>query len=69
MSFCRWDADCNLYIFENMESQYECCACIANGGNTWECGTREEMIKHVREHIRLGHKVPDWVIPGLEEGR
>lgn len=63
MSYARFAADSDVYVFFNCDGYYECCACrIAwdeHKLSPW-VETAEEMLAHMAEHIEKGHKVPDY---------
>lgn len=71
MAYCRWGSDCNVYIFLNDKNKFECCGCSLIGefppfNSPFTCKTAREMIEHLKEHKKKGHKVPDYVIDELE---
>jgi len=55
-----WDYDSDLYIYDDVAGGITCCGCV-------NVPTYEEMITHVKEHIAAGDRVPDFVIPRLEQ--
>lgn len=106
MAYCRFGEDSDVYIYEHVDGNFECCACslakleksifttglseddprrklfgdisvceICGGEGCVECmipgnntfSTRTELIAHIKEHIKAGHKVPEDVIPILEQ--
>lgn len=61
MSFSRWSKDCNVYTFENTLGKFECCGC-AISKECPEYDTPKELIEHLKEHIKAGHKVPKYLL-------
>ena len=59
MSFVRWSKESSVYVYES-DSGYECCMCATVPGPL-------EMVEHLKEHIAKGDRVPNHVIPSLEE--
>lgn len=56
MSFARF-SEGDVYVYLNTSGLYECCFCDLAG----ECvrvPTAAEMLSHVEEHRRAGHKIP-----------
>lgn len=78
MSYVRWSGpdgpwpyQSNVYIYDDVSGGCTCCGCWLRDGDNWrsdddEFGAHPKMIEHVREHIKAGHVVPDFVIPRLE---
>lgn len=63
MSYCRWSAESNVYVYLDVGGYINCCGCDRSGYN----GDTETMVKHLEDHIADGHLVPDYVIPALLE--
>jgi len=81
MSYCRFSSKTykpypevnitipksDVYIFWGAGG-LECCGCKIEGNYSSRVfGGYSGMIKHLKEHIKIGHTVPDHVIPMLEE--
>lgn len=66
MSYCRfaWDGS-DVYVFFNGDNEFECCACRLAGN--FVCKTEKQMIKHLSEHRKKGHCVPQEAIDRLSE--
>lgn len=68
MSYCRFGEDSDVYVFENNNGYYECCACMFEEGyNSYRTVKTKDMINHMKKHEKMGHKVPKRVIQHLEE--
>ena len=68
MSYCRFARDSEIYLFEHCDGFIECCMCsLATGSFSAELHTRSAAIEHVKAHIQAGDKVPEDVIPSLQE--
>jgi len=81
MSYVRWSGpngphpyDSALYIYDSYLGGITCCGCLlqdhmvdsfAGEHPDFRVDTHEAMIRHVREHQKAGHAVPDFVIPRL----
>ena len=80
MSYCRFCKEdriyhgiklvkSDVYVFEHVWGGIQCCGCKLSetpfGSATFF--TYSEMIEHLNEHKRVGHAVPEHVIPSLEE--
>lgn len=65
MSYCRfaWGGS-DVYVFESAQG-IECCGC--RFGKTFVTDMPEEMIRHLAQHRRVGHYVPDFAILALWE--
>lgn len=70
MSYCRfaWDGS-DVYVFFNGDNEFECCACRLKGclAGSFICKTEKQMIKHLLEHRKKGHCVPQESINRLLE--
>ena len=67
MSVVRFSPNSNIYIYHSVHGGIECYGCLLNKDfNSVNYKTGKEMADHVRKHIAAGHKVPDYVIPELE---
>ena len=72
MSYARWGKDSDIYLYgHDPERQgFECVGCILNrnkegmGMSLFIYGYNE-AIQHVKEHIKVGHDVPDDTIEYL----
>jgi len=64
MSYCRmgWDGS-DLYMFENTAGHIECSGCRFDDPWIVQLNSMDEVIEHIKKHIRAGHNVP----LGLEE--
>lgn len=77
MSYVRWSSpghpwnyESDLYIYDDVAGGITCvCELNNNTPSGFNCKTREEMIVHVKCHMKLGDSVPEFVIPRLQEGR
>lgn len=64
MSYCRADNESDVYVIGSGDGKgnplWECVGCPGSQnryGVTFH--TRQKMVEHLQEHVRLGHKVPD----------
>jgi hypothetical protein len=64
MSYARF-SDGDVYVFMHVDGFLECCGCLLND-ECLELPATAQMVDHLREHVAAGHRVPDYVIPGLE---
>ena len=67
MSFSRFGHDCDVYTYEHVDGHFECAGCIIYGHlhpNTMFLN-RTDLAAHMREHERVGHKVPEYVIANI----
>ena len=63
--------DSDLYIYGD-GTHIVCCACrITPDGDDWwadvKANTASEMLDHIKEHGRAGHKVPWYTIDRLQK--
>jgi hypothetical protein len=63
VSYARWSADSDVYVFENVGGWIECCGCCLVVVRHFQADTAEAMAEHLGQHRAAGHKVPD----GLED--
>lgn len=63
MSFCRW-SEGDLYIYDDVRGFFNCMHCPLNKPgddglrDDTHCDTPQELLKHVKEHQKAGHKAP-----------
>lgn len=57
----------DVYVFQSVASDnYICCACRIKGDYTdTVTATPAEMVTHLYDHRKAGHKVPDYPIKRL----
>jgi len=56
----------DVYLYEDYLGYFNCCGCrLIDKG--FISTSRQEMINHLKEHIKAGDTVPDHVIPTLLE--
>lgn len=68
VAYVRWSERSAVYIYDDLNGGITCCGCLLHpDGHSVNTFNHETMIKHVRQHIGAGHKVPDHVIPELEK--
>lgn len=66
MSYCRMGEDSDLYIFGAGDDSIECCGCpLLEGIRTMWSPNAYSMLNHVFEHIKAGHRVPDYTLERL----
>lgn len=64
MAYARFGGDSDVYVFFNNAGYYECCGCRLGGWPMLD--TPGEMLAHLSEHQRAGHKVPAEAIEALK---
>ena len=69
MSYCRF-ADGDAYVYRSGPGSIVCCGCSL--GDDFVAKNPSEMLKHLREHIKAGDKIPqdaiDRLLREIEEG-
>lgn len=73
MSYCRF-SEGDVYMYSNLsEMKIVCCACrlldkdrYGLRGN-FSFDTLEEALKHLEEHVKVGHRVPEYAFRLLRE--
>ena len=71
MSYCRFSDGSDVYMLPTVRG-IECCSChLSPDGKGWYRSillkNPEEALKHLREHIYAGHKVPKYATDRLKE--
>lgn len=68
-TYCGVGRDSDVYVYRT-NLNFVCCACDMhqekNGNLHFKCKEEEEMVRHLKEHIKNGDKVPQFVINRLE---
>jgi hypothetical protein len=82
MSYARFGADSDVYVFESVEGVFECCGCRLHARGLaphliashpqmlwegWRCASRTEMISHLLSHREDGDEVPQSAIDRLSQ--
>ena len=65
MSYCRFGADSDVYVFEASWG-FCCCACIlGERGHEPNLPTPADAIAHLDRHVEAGHLVPQYAFDAL----
>lgn len=67
MSYARFGADSDVYMYHHVGGFIDCCACSLNEGKRTLLNTRSEAISHLIKHKEAGHMVPEHTIERLQE--
>lgn len=73
MSYCRFSDDSEVYMYPFSIGKIICCACRLNEKDKWGwypdtvLNNEKEALKHLKEHIYAGHKVPKYATDRLKE--
>lgn len=59
MSFCRFTSDSDAYCYKDIRGNYVCCACLLSEKYSIRFDTLMELKEHLKEHVKVGHKIPD----------
>jgi hypothetical protein len=65
MAYVRF-VEADLYIFMNVHGYLECCGCILGNDGDFLAYDTDSMVRHVKDHLNMGHYVPDWLIPSIQ---
>lgn len=67
MSYCRFGDDSDVYVYYACKGLC-CCMCFLNSDREDEhFHKRSEMINHLKQHKKRGHKVPPRAMKRLKE--
>ena len=68
MAYARFSKDCDVYIFERddipKDKPLVCCGCKLTNKEIYY--NKDEMIKHLQEHINEGHKIPNIIFTRVQ---
>lgn len=68
MSYCRFESESDVYMYESVRGYIECCWCrFDNGGD--RCPhfySRADALSHLFKHLSVGHRVPYYAIEELQ---
>lgn len=74
MSYVRAGENSDVYVFPSKRlgiEVYECCGCCiareTRAYGDWLTRTAEQMIDHLQEHRKKGHRVPQEAIERLKK--
>jgi hypothetical protein len=59
VALCRFGSDSDVYVYYSIHGGIECCGCRLLDGRLFNLPTEAEMIAHLEQHRRAGHKVPE----------
>lgn len=65
MSYARLGPTSDIYVFAGMDGRLYCHHCSRGLGDSNGLVARA-MVRHLREHIAAGDKVPEKVIPEIK---
>ena len=65
MALCRFGSDSDIYVYYSTHGGIECCGCTLVEGGMFNVASEAQMIVHLEEHRRAGHKVPDVALEDL----
>ena len=65
MAICRFSPSCDVFVDYSDDGRIECVACRLDERATFRALDQKAMIEHLREHVSVGHKVPDTVFEEL----
>lgn len=68
MSYARFGADSDVYVYLSVHGDFQCCACQLKGSSQ-SFTTTDAIIAHLRDHIDAGYEVPTRTIARLEAER
>jgi len=60
MSYSRFGADSDVYVFYSVNNQYACCGCSLKCEKLFPTPT--DITAHMQEHVDAGHKVPEYLL-------
>lgn len=68
MSYARFSADSDVYVFLNTGGYLDCCYCSLSAAprTSFRCATVTDMVDHLAEHVAAGDKVEPRVFGLLE---
>jgi hypothetical protein len=68
MSYARWSRESDVYVFLHTGGYLDCCGChLANNNRGgFQAYKTKIMLRHLKEHQKAGHDVPDYCIEGLQ---
>lgn len=68
MSYARWGAGSDVYVFAHYLGWVECCGCSLSYSDVHEefdsihLHSREEVVEHMAEHQQAGHNIPTHLL-------
>jgi len=72
MSYCRFSTDSDIYLIATGDGRghprWECMVCLlAPEGRGYVTATRAAMYRHLLDHRKHGHKVPESALDRLAQ--
>lgn len=64
MSYARFSADSDVYVYMHSGGWLECCGCKL-GDQCFKAAGTQAMVEHLDLHATAGHIVPANVVPEL----
>ena len=65
MSYARFGADSDVYVFVRNNGSLCCCSCSRLAGDDFDASSTAAMLDHLAAHRAAGHLVPERTITGL----
>lgn len=67
MSYCRWGADSDVYVYPSGPAIIcHACSLTPDSSANWPCHTRAQAVEHLAQHTAAGHKVPHCAVARLQ---
>lgn len=73
MSYARFNAESDIYLYEHCAGYIECCGCRLTAPEEHEdfgfarLSTAREALEHIEWHVREGDKVPQFTFDRIRE--
>jgi len=61
MSYARWSALSNVYVFAHVDGFVDCCGCNLPG-HDGRLNSAPEVVAHMQAHLDAGDKVPPHLL-------
>lgn len=60
MSYARFGATSDVYVYAHYAGFVECCGCKLS--DEWAHHSAEAIVAHLKEHVAAGHSVPEYLL-------
>lgn len=67
MSYCRIGPDSDVYVYRDMEGEYNCCGCSLVPEGPVKFPHLAGIKYHLMCHRAMGHKVPSYAFDRIKE--
>lgn len=67
MSYCRFEENSDVYLYDDCYEGWTCVRCLMNGGHAKGLSRLGDVLDHLNQHMTRGHQVPAYAVQRAQE--